>query len=265
MQLGMTEETMPSAGNTMNQEPILPHTFLTYLVRRAGFVATSVFRQDRYRELLGQLPKINGPALVVGSAPNPTKPKGVDDSWFRISVNGSQFVLEKFGLGSPNFTVFQSRIFVKDERRKPYWEVLSGRSTETLLLSNRKREIPEALNFLASKNYKAARVIHASEWLKGLLASEVTGAFVTTPYRFNDILSNGMFAALLALRMGASPVVMSGFSVQDGWSHAPSVANRRKHLVIDAKATKLALERGYPLFTSELGFSERMGIPLWRG
>jgi hypothetical protein len=72
-----------------------------------------------------------------------------------------------------------------------------------------------------------------------------------------------MYAALLAAKLGANPVVLSGFSMADGWSHTKELAGKRNHQYVDRWACKLIVERGLPIFTSETAFADATGLPLW--
>lgn len=244
--------------------PRLDH-YLEFLARKAIIASIIPLNRKAYFSKISELPEIKGPALVAGSAPEPTIPRGADNSWFRISVNASQAVFSAFGFGEPNLTIFQPKIKFEDEGRQAYWQVLKGRGTGHLIFSVNRRNDGRIEEFLKSKDFHAAKITYLSERFKNAIVREVAKQTLITPYRYERSVSNGLFSVFLALRLGANPVVMTGFSFSDGWFHSKEVAARRNHQWIDRYACQRFVELGLPVYTSEREFSAATGLPLWKG
>lgn len=241
---------------------------LTFLLRRslriAGAYIELNMRPGKYRRLLQRLPRITGPALVVGSAPHPAKPAGVTSGWFRISVNASQVVLDRFGLPPPDLTVFRSRLADSepDAAGLAAWTALQGLATQHLLIGSEGGRT--ARRVAAGHAYRPARMTVIRNSTRGAIVADVLGEYLTIATNANGI-SNGVFAALLAVRLGAAPVVLSGFSLQGGWSHAPGLDSQRYHQQGDQRACRLMREKGLPVFAADEAFAASTGLPLWQG
>jgi hypothetical protein len=238
---------------------------------RAGFAARSrallylTLRRGAYERALATLPRPHGPTLVVGSAPNPTRPVGLDESWFRVSVNASQLVSDDFGLPPPDLTVFRDGIGVIGLHSEKVWKSLTGRSTSHVLAIMGSADDRGLVHgTMRDHDYAAGGVTELSRHVRGAVILELTGRYLVSLSSHMG-LSNGLFAALLAVKLGGNPVVMSGFSFQGGWYFDPGFASKREHVSGDAIACKAIVERGLPVFTSDAKFSEDSGIPLWTG
>ena len=239
--------------------------YVSWAARRIFIFWSLNAGRPAYESRLARLPRIVGPALVVGSAPHPQRPAGVDKSWYRLSVNASQLVLELFGLPGPNLTIFQPKIKFDDENRGAYWTSLQGRGTEKLIFSVNGKNDGEIKDFIATKGYHADEIITLSEWTKNTIATDVSGRPLVSPILGERGVSNGMFAVMLALKQGASTVVMSGFSTNSGWFHNKSLNVKRNHVFMDSLACKCILERGLPVFASDPEFARATGLRLWPG
>jgi hypothetical protein len=232
---------------------------------RTRALAHLTLRRGAYKRALSTLPRPQGPTLVVGSAPNPTRPAGLDDSWFRISVNASQLVSDDFGLPPPNLTVFRDGIGVMGLHSEKVWKSLKGRSGEHVLAimgSNEDHGLVQPM--MREHDYEAGGVTELSRHVRGAVVLEMTGRDLVSLSSHMGV-SNGLFAALLAVKLGGNPVVMSGFSFQGGWYFAPEFASKREHVSGDSIACQAIVERNLPVYTSDPKFSEDSGIRLWTG
>ncbi|WP_375452026.1 hypothetical protein [uncultured Devosia sp.] len=221
-----------------------------------------------YLRALSELPTITGPAIVVGSAPNPHPPKGLDDTWFVISVNASQVTAEQFGLPRPNLTILRDNIFfrgnvsVPTEIHDALWAALRGRQTAHAVAIMGSSEDKGATAQLAIHDYRADRVTELDRHVRGAIIVEMSGLSLVG---LSAGISNGIFAALLALKQGANPVVMSGFSFAPGWHFAKDVAVPRGHVLPDRAVCKAIVERKLPVFAADPDFARASGLPLWTG
>lgn len=201
-----------------------------------------------------------GPALVLGSAPTAELPADYDASWSIVTANASQNQLLLWGMDvRPTLTVFRAKMFEEGPHQSRVWEVLQGLGTEQLILVNgRAEEIPA----VAQRGYLPGRVDLLSRSERGAIIHEVTGllwGFDTN----STTVSQGVFAALLALRLGAT-AVLSGisFSVSD---HNYGSWSRRAHLDGDKRVLLAARDRGWPIYAAEQRFADESGLPRWLG
>lgn len=249
----------------MNGRPVRPGRLIEYFGRKALVSAVLAFNGKGLEAQLRSLPKVTGPAIVAGSAPNPTKPAGVDASWFRVSINASQAVLESFGLPDPDLTIFQPKIKWEDNARLSYWNYLCSKGTGHLIFCVNRKNDGRIEDFLKSKNYNAGAITYMKDLQKNAIVKSVTGHCAMTPFRGDKSVSNGMFGAILALKLGANLVVMSGFSWQKGWFHDKAAQTSRNHQLTDWLACRQIVERRLPVFTTEPEFASRSGLGLWKG
>lgn len=225
---------------------------------------------QRLEAALSALPRITGPALLVGSAPSPTRPIGVGDDWFLISVNASQTVLETFGLREPDLTVLRNGLLDRnnlpngEDLSRSVWDALSGRATRHLLASTVVAADRNIDRVFASKGFRADAYSEIDRHARAALVHEMSGVMLPAQGGPRS-MSNGIFAAALALKLGASPVVMAGFSAKGGWSQLPGRQALRIHLEGDVRACRGFVRRGLPIASSEAAFSALTGIPLWTG
>ncbi len=216
----------------------------------------------KYRATLGRITKMSGPALVVGSAPSAACPAGADDSWFRVSANASQTTLARFGLPPPHLTVFRVQMISEtlDDAARHAWAALKGHSTGHLIVGTGTADTAVAIT--AQHEYRAGAITAFSSSMRTAVIADVIGEYLAIGTNHKGV-SNGIFATMLALKLGARPVVMSGFSMSSGWAYAPDAASNRYHQDGDLRACHLMRRRGYPVYTADPVFAEASGLPLW--
>lgn len=237
-------------------------------VRRAsriagGFLALRAAPR-KYRATLARITKMPGPTLVIGSAPLAARPTGVDDSWFRVSANASQTTLSRFGLPPPHLTIFRVQMIssTPDDATRHAWAALKGHSTGHLIVGAGITDTAVAIT--AQHGYRAGAITAFSSSMRTAVIADMIGEYLAIGTNHKGV-SNGIFAVLLALKLGARPVVMSGFSMSSGWAYAPDAASNRYHQDGDLRVCRLMHQRGYPVFTADPAFAEASGLPLWTG
>jgi hypothetical protein len=237
--------------------------YATWLVRCAEVESYLKLQRPIFESDVKRLGSLHGPAIVAGSAPNPTRPNGIDNSWARISVNSSQLVLEHLGLQEPHITIFQPRIRWDDEYRQAYWRVMAGRNTGHLICLGRRNTLDVMAPFLLARKYTPGKISVCTRRLKDSIVADIVGRIALTPFEGLRSISNGLFGAFLAAKLGANPVVMVGFSIDDGWFHTQDVVAKRNHVALDIFACQNAIRRGAPFYTTEPAFASATGVPLW--
>jgi len=219
-------------------------------------------RRAVYERALAELPAISGPALVMGSAPNPTRPQGLSQDWYVVSVNASQRSAEEFGITEPDLTVFRDDIEKPSPTYAAFWASVAGKRTRHLIAIMGSRENRGIATALTAGNYHADEITELDRHVRGAIIAEMTGLYHVG---LHHGVSNGIFAAVLALKLGASTVVMSGFSFSPGWHFDKKAAVPRGHIGPDKAVCAALVERGYPLFAADPNFAELSSLPLWTG
>lgn len=227
------------------------------------------------------LPSLHGPCAVFGSAPSASIPKSYDDSWLLISAGSSQYITEKLGLKIPDLTVSVCSTFIYDtEYIKEYCKgallALSNKRTKGLIINEdkfvgtavRKKRNLATLQRIGDINYQYESIQFMSWPYRFKLLTEILG-----DKRFNrHVVSTGLFSALLALRCGARPIVLSGFSFAHNFHGYPDDefnkpnglgGKGRGELVADVEAVKIIIKNRWPIYAAEESFASQSGLELW--
>jgi O-antigen ligase len=201
--------------------------------------------------------------FALGSAPDSFPPPEGSGPWLAATVNGSQAVLERLGMPAipvmtlMNRSVLKSSIVSGVAARK----VLRGLSTDHLVVmshkvSSRHRLLIVLRLWWLGYRYRSLTVLDVRE------RSHVMEKLLGDGYDASKPPSNGIFLALLVLHLGASRILMSGFSL----SQAGHVYNKldlpRRHLDGDALALRRIVASGLPVYTNDERFSRESGLPL---
>lgn len=225
------------------------------------------FRSYRRGELNRRLSAIqldSRAALVLGSAPTIQMPVGFDATWPIVTVNASQSRLDALGITAPPaLTVFRNRILADEPHQNAVWEHLRGRSTEQLVMLVNGSTEAKLTAGVHERGYRALSAAFLTDEQKGAIIHEFTGVLWVSCSPSRGV-SQGVFAGLLALRLGATSVVLSGISFSDT-NHFYEKYTSRSHLDGDRQVLLAATRRGLPIFASEADFAAESGLPLWRG
>lgn len=207
---------------------------------------------------------ISTPVVVVGSAPTATKPFGIDPSFCIMSINGSQFHLDAWGVGDPSVTFIQrNQIEGKGDNAVAVRRVLRGRRTGLLYILRWKRNRSRLLQGLTDMQYEY-------EDLKMLSRNDIMAlheAIVGYPHleiEAEKKFSNGIVAMLYAFNSGAQQVIMSGINPASS-GHAYNTLNlKRQHSTVDTQIVRKLVGGGRQIFTSDALVSDNLQIPLWQ-
>ena len=201
--------------------------------------------------------------FALGSAPDSLPPPAGSGAWSVVTVNGSQVVLERLGLAALPVLTLMNRSVLKSSIRTGIAAraVLRGLSTRHLVVVShkvgRKHRLLTALRLAWLRYRYRSLTLLSIEQREQIMASMLGEA-----YDRNRPPSNGVFLALLALHLGASRILMSGFSLSRA-GHAYNTLNmRRGHVDGDTAALRRFVELDFPIFTNDERFSRESGLPL---
>ncbi|RPI46037.1 MAG: hypothetical protein EHM59_08560 [Betaproteobacteria bacterium] len=201
--------------------------------------------------------------FTLGSAPDSLPPPAGSGPWSVVTVNGSQAVLGRLGLPAMPVLTLMNRSVLKSSIRTGIAAraVLRGLSTGHLVVVStkvgRKHRLLTALRLWWLRyRYRSLTLLSARE------REQIMAGVLGDAYDQSKPPSNGIFLALLALHLGASRILMSGFSLSRA-GHAYNDLNmRRGHLDGDTAALRHFVELGLPIFTNDERFSRESGLPL---
>jgi hypothetical protein len=208
---------------------------------------------------------LEGPVVVVGSAPISNKPVGFDQSFHIISINGSQSVIEAWGVEAPHTTFMMfNQIRGTNLNACEVRRVLSGRRTGELhlLLWRDGRQALE--DGLRAFDYRYDHLNIINRYQRMALLDRVCG-LRTAELAREGKCSNGINAVLFAIHNKAPAVIITGINPKAN-GHIYNQANLpRFHSDMDATILEKLVERRYPLFTADEEVATATGLPLWRG
>lgn len=208
------------------------------------------------------LPRFSGPCFLLGSAPNPVVPEGFGENWQFWTVNASQAGVDGYPLGDPDVTVMSAQMLGDKPANVAGKAALSGRRTGQLIVIERGFRAERIVEILREIGFSIGRLHFISHFQRAVLVRKLLKADLAYGSGEQKI-STGVFAILLAIRQGLSPMVVGGLSLSSGGHSYNQLSHKREHLDVDAQA--LALIRQLPVFTTDMQFSRDSGIPLWTG
>lgn len=204
------------------------------------------------------------PCLVLCSAPDPRVPRVLPPDLVLLCVNCAGYSAERLGLPRPDVTLLRTKKLVAEEKAQDR-KALRGLSTRHLILVQHqervsKLELFERVMREIDFTYETLCVISKS--IRARRIASVTGVEFGQGSRDESKVSSGVAGACLALSLGATEVVMAGFSLDsDGLSYVEH-AHKRYHLKPDAAAIEHMRTLGLPIRTSEPRAAELTGLPL---
>ena len=208
------------------------------------------------------LPRFSGPCFVLGSAPNPAIPEGFGERWQFWTVNASQAGVDSQPLGDPDVTVMSAQMLGDRPANVAGKTALKGRRTGRLIVIERGFNADQIVEILRNIGYSIGQLHFISHFQRAVLVRKLLKADLAYGSGEQKV-STGVFAILLALRQGLSPVVIGGLSLSRGGHSYNQLSHKREHVDVDARA--LALLRRFPVFTTDKQLAKDSGIPLWVG
>ena len=232
-------------------------------------------RQKSVRKKLASVQSVLGgqSVLVLGSAPHPQIPPR-DEFTRVVCVNGSPFVAHQNGL-VPDVTVFGGyniRNRANPQALAPHkLRNLTGLSTGALVYFDVGSGSREAKREFAKRNVSYTEFVSISGRSRADMVNEVFRSKLTDEDGEGKI-SNGGFAIALVLWAGASSLILSGFSLQDGHSSLPGESHHkddplpqatRRHLDADRLLFTTLAQKFPRASTTSKRLSTQTGIPVF--
>lgn len=207
--------------------------------------------------------KFTGPVVVVGSAPLSTVPAGFSSHFHVITVNGSQSVLDKWGIEVPDATFMQfNQVEGQTTNAIHVRQVLTGRRTGLLYVVRWPKNFDALQKGLAAFNYSYGDLKMVNR-LKRMAMYEAVMGGLNVEIDDEMKFSNGITAVFYAIISGARAVIISGIN-PDSSGHVYNDANlKRLHAGTDKQILQALIERGYPIYTADFEVAEASGLPLW--
>lgn len=221
-----------------------------------------------------QLPKIKGPCVVFGSAPNAVKPKGYTDGWTLITANASQIITQYFRMKIPDYSVINGGVlYVDDDIYESLRNAIDGGRTKHLLVHtgegnkiifypNDQRIIINRLaNFF---HYSYDKITFMPRAYLNKLPSVLLDKFKVG----YDEITMGLYSILIAHYLGADPIIISGFSFRDNHYFFKHPLNKKKdtirgHLEKDRETLNQMIKQGFPIYATDEQFAKDTGLKLW--
>jgi hypothetical protein len=205
----------------------------------------------------GALPRVEGPAFVLGSAPDPVPLRDTSGKWTLATVNGSQTIAAAWGL-QPEITLFGFSFVHTTAANAETRKVLSGKGTRQLLCIGARKHYFHYRRLTREMGYTYDRLTMISTEDRTGITEQVTGVGGEETGK----ASNGIFLALLCLHLGASQVVMGGFSLTQHGHAYNDKGLPREHIDADRTVLARSLKAGLRIATNDPRFSAESGLPL---
>ncbi len=208
------------------------------------------------------LPRLSGPCLVLGSAPSPVLPPGLDASWRLVTVNASQVSAATLGLPAPAVTVISGQMLGQKPANVEAKRVLAGHSTGAIIFIERGFSMAEARAQFSAMKYRYAGIHPLSFHQREKMVRQILKADYG-PGSGEKKISTGLFAAVLALYLGGAPVVMSGFSLKNDGHAYNSQGHRREHKETDTRVLAIIRDAGLAIYAADPVFAQQSGLRLY--
>ena len=201
------------------------------------------------------LPRFDGPVLVLGSAPGAIPPPDLENRRL-LTVNASQVIAEGWGRQRPDMTLFGTTVLGLRPANRAAQQVLKRRGTGCLVrMTDGSTTLIHDFN-LWRMQYMADRVVPLDIAARRGLLANLVGDAIAQRYK----PSNGVYLAALALALGATDIVMVGFSLTSA-GHAYNSANHpRNHVDADREVLLALVAAGVPITTTSREFAETSGL-----
>ena len=211
-------------------------------------------------------PTLAGKVVVVlGSAPEASKPMGMSANYRLITINGSQQGLDQWGDFVPHTTVMMfNQVEGMTTNAREVRRVLNGRRTGKLYVMLWRHSRSRLEEGLRAFRYSYEALFPVDRYSRVALVRAVSG-YLNFELDASTKYSNGIVAVLLALHSGATAVILSGIDPSSS-GHAYNTAGLvRKHGGPDMTMIKRLMHLKMPVYTADRNVARGTGLPLWNG
>jgi hypothetical protein len=200
--------------------------------------------------------RLSGPVLVLGSAPQAVIPKSFSNDWSLITVNASQAVAERFGIVVPDVTFIQPFVIAGTSSANISARAqLRGRHTHHLVGIDWGWYKGNWAEDLCKLNYTYDKLTIIDSIEQARAVYEATGLY--SGIRSSEgRMSTGLAAAIFALRSGADPIVLAGFSLSRNGHAYDNGSSRREHVQGDRAVLAELIRRGCGVFAADPAFAK---------
>jgi hypothetical protein len=204
-------------------------------------------------------------AVVVGSAPNSTRPEGWNANFRVITINASQAAAAGWLDERPAITLMMfNQIEGQNPTAKEVRRVLQSKSTGKLILLLWRHDLQRLKQGLAAFGYAYDELSVMSRYQRMALMYACLGK-LDLDLDLSTRWSNGIVGTAFALQSGAKRVILSGINPQSTGHAYNSLGLNRQHVSADLDALHALVGQGKPVFTADTEVAKSTGLPLWRG
>jgi hypothetical protein len=180
-----------------------------------------------------------------------------------ITVNGSQSILDRWGVDVPDATFMQfNQVEGQTTNALHVRKVLDGKRTRLLYVVRWPKSLDVLKQGLAAFNYSYDHVKVINRFKRMAMYEAVMGD-LNVEIDDNMKFSNGITAVFYAILSDAKVVIISGIN-PDSSGHVYNDANlKRLHAGTDKQILQALIDRGYPIYTADHEVAKNSGLPLW--
>lgn len=234
------------------------------LRRRILHAARRIRRESTsFRELQNKYEAIfkGRRCLIIGSAPDVAIPRHGPADRF-ICINGSPYAASQSGINYPDLTIMSSYTTAyQTEKSRATMTILKGLRTKEVLFIKGSDNECHAREVLTEAGFQFDLFTTISWVERAAIIGELCGQELGIG-KMRNVVSNGVFATILALWARSDNVIMCGFSLQGGHNYMDKKLPR-DHVDGDIRFYLLAKELGLPVMTTSAEISQEYGTLLY--
>lgn len=161
--------------------------------------------------------------LILGSAPGAILPARFDAC---LCVNGSPWMAKQAGLAAPDLTVVaRYAIDSKTPKSRSTLAALRDLATDELVYVPLGQSEAEARDIFGNAAFGFEALTLATRRERAIIIADASNSDIGSGDR-DERVSNGIFAAAIAIWSGASELVLAGFSLKGGHGYIEGLTQR---------------------------------------
>jgi len=236
-------------------EPDLKSSEALAAVKRLRLERT---RLDPFRE---SLPDLCGQrCMILGSAPQAAIPaRSTFDRC--VCINGSPYIAKRKGIHPALTVIVGFTTAMRRDISATSIGKLRGAGSEHTLFISAGDDLAHGRRVLGEAGFEHGPITEMTPLERAAIVGEVCGAELGLGKR-DERISNGVFAVVLALWLGAKKVIVSGISLNGGHDYA--AGTERHHVDGDLRCLQLLAKHFPQVQTTSYELSQATGVPLLR-